>query len=83
MKIKVCVGETCHLQGAEDVVKTFKQFISDKDAATDSDDIQLSGCFCMNNCRQKHVSVLVDGEKYSVRPKETEAFFARQIKTKG
>ena len=82
MKIKVCIGESCHLQGAEDVVKTFKKNINSIERTDSTEGIQLKGCFCMNNCTKGRVSVLVEKEKFSLQPDDAEAFFNTHVTKK-
>lgn len=78
MKIKICIGENCHLQGAEDVVKSFQKNI----AAMDTEKkISLSGSFCMNACNQKGVSVMVDNELYKVNSDDADTFFKTKVNT--
>ena len=79
MNIKICVGESCHLQGAEQVVKAFKKSM---ETVVDRDDVQLMGCFCMNNCHPNQVSVSVDSVKHSIRPEDAVAFFNTQLQSK-
>lgn len=54
MKIEICVGSSCHLKGAHDIVELFQQAIAKHhlDAS-----ITLAGSFCMGNCSDKGVSV--------------------------
>ena len=82
MKIKICVGESCHLQGAEEVVKTFQNNIdSTRLNVASRDNVQLMGCFCMNNCHQNRVSVAVDTVKHSIHRHDADSFFNTQLKT--
>ena len=84
MKIKICVGETCHLQGAEEVVKTFKaHLLETQETLSDENKVQMKGCFCMNHCRRDRVSVEVDSVRHSLRPAEADAFFKAHILPKG
>ena len=41
--------------------------------------VDLNGAFCSGNCVKEGVCVTVDGELYSVKPEETEAFFEKEI----
>ena len=46
MKITICIGSSCHLKGSKDVVEGLQQLIKANDL---SDQIELSGPFCMGN----------------------------------
>ena len=84
MKIKICIGESCHLQGAEEVVKSFKKQIdSQGDAGSEEDAVQLAGCFCMNNCRHGRVSVSLGVTKHAVRVSDADTFFTAHVLPKG
>ena len=78
MKITVCIGSSCHIKGARQVVAQFQQLIDENNL---SDKIELGGTFCMGNC-QKGVCVTVDDEFYSVTPETTKEFFENTIKAK-
>ncbi|HBF39342.1 MAG TPA: hypothetical protein DDW50_18735 [Firmicutes bacterium] len=70
--ISVCVGSSCHLKGAYEVINEFKQLIAENSL---SEQIELKACFCLGQC-QAGVSMLVDGQIYTSMNKEkTAAFF--------
>lgn len=75
MKIKICIGSSCHIRGSEIVVKTFQQLAQSCGKDTE---MELSGSFCMGAC-SPGVSVKVDEELYHVKPEEAEDFFRRII----
>lgn len=45
--IEVCVGSSCHLKGAYEVINELKQLIIDYKL---QEQIELKACFCMNHC---------------------------------
>jgi len=45
--LEVCVGSSCHLKGAYDVINELQQLIATHDL---KEQIELKACFCMNNC---------------------------------
>ena len=75
MKITVCIGSSCHLKGSRQVVETLQSLIA---AHGLKDQVELAGTFCMNNC-QRGVSVMVDGQLYSVSPETAEQFFQQHV----
>jgi NADH:ubiquinone oxidoreductase subunit E len=72
--ISVCVGSSCHLRGAYDVVNEFKQLIAENSL---TDQIELKACFCLGEC-QDGVSILVDGKIFTSLTKERVAEFFRE-----
>ena len=75
MKIIVCIGSSCHLKGAKEIIERLQQLIEENDL---SSKVELAGTFCMNNC-QNGVSVTRDGELFSLSPDDTEAFFQNEV----
>jgi len=75
----VCVGESCHLSGAEIVVKKFKELIGEKQLG---DRIALKGSFCIGECTNKgddEVSVRWGDRVFQVTPEECRHTFTREI----
>ncbi|MBR2328163.1 MAG: (2Fe-2S) ferredoxin domain-containing protein [Clostridia bacterium] len=76
VKVEVCVGSYCHLNGANNVVVSFQHMIERFGL---HEQIELSAAFCMKNCAGGGVSVRVNGEKYSIRSEEARTFFKEKI----
>ena len=72
MKIKVCIGSSCHLKGSRRVVDRLQELVHE--AGLD-EKIELEGMFCIGKCEQG-VCVLVDDELHSVSPDHVDEFFA-------
>lgn len=79
MKIKICIGSSCHLRGSEAVVKRMQELV--KEYGMD-EQIELGGSFCMGACSQK-VSVKVNDEVYHIGPEEVDGFFDKMIRKEG
>ena len=75
MKVTVCIGSSCHLKGARQVVETLQYLISENGL---KDKVELGGTFCMGRC-QEGVCVTVDDDFYSVSPETVDAFFEKSI----
>ncbi|MDD6204606.1 MAG: (2Fe-2S) ferredoxin domain-containing protein [Firmicutes bacterium] len=75
MKITVCIGSSCHIKGSRDVVEEFQRQVDKRGL---SDRIELSGTFCMGDCKNG-VCVKLDGEKFSVNPATAEEFFNSEV----
>ena len=75
MKITVCIGSSCHLKGSRQVVEELQRLISENNL---EGKVDLSGVFCMGSC-QEGVSVSLDGEKFSLTPKNVKDFFQKEV----
>ena len=45
--VTVCVGSSCHLKGARDVIERFKDLLDEHEL---KDKVELKGAFCMERC---------------------------------
>lgn len=75
MKIKICIGSSCHLRGSETVVKRIQELVKEQGM---DEQIELGGSFCMGKCSRK-VSVKVDDEIYHIGPEEVDEIFFKII----
>ena len=76
VEVVVCVGSSCHIGGAKDVVGKFEECVREYNL---SGCVRLSGSFCMGRCSEPGVSVTVDGDLFFVKPDGAEEFFVREI----
>jgi NADH:ubiquinone oxidoreductase subunit E len=76
LEISICIGTSCHLNGAYNVVQTFQQLIEE---ASLHDQIDIKACFCMRKCQNDGVSVAVGEESFRVTPEEAGEFFKNEI----
>ena len=60
--IDVCVGSSCHLTGAPEIVELIKNEVAKRNL---DDEVVLSGCFCVGKCNRSGVSVKIDDEVYT------------------
>ena len=75
MKVTVCIGSSCHIKGARQVVEELQRLIREHALG---DTVELAGTFCMGKCQQG-VCVTVDGEFFSVSPESVDSFFEKNI----
>jgi NADH:ubiquinone oxidoreductase subunit E len=61
MEIKICVGSSCHLKGAPEVIAEFEETIRNHQIKDTT--IELGACFCQECC-QEGVIVLINGQKH-------------------
>lgn len=78
IKIKVCIGSSCHIRGARNVVEELQRLIALNQLG---DKVELGGTFCMGKCQQG-VCVTVDDNFYSVSPETVKDFFEKEIRAK-
>ncbi len=57
--VEICVGSSCHLKGAPDIVELLRKNIAEQHL---EDDIVLSGSFCTGKCNRIGVTVTVGDE---------------------
>ncbi len=65
--VEVCIGSSCHLKGAPDIVELMQTEIDKKGL---SEDIILSGSFCTGKCNRTGVTVTVNDEIFTGITKE-------------
>jgi NADH-quinone oxidoreductase subunit G len=49
ISVTVCVGSSCHVKGAREMINRFISVLSDEDL---QDKVELKGAFCMDHCGQ-------------------------------
>jgi NADH:ubiquinone oxidoreductase subunit E len=47
LTVTVCVGSSCHIKGARDVIMRFNELLKQNDL---EDKVELKGSFCMERC---------------------------------
>ena len=60
--VEVCVGSSCHLKGAPDIVELLQKKIADEHL---EDEIVLTGSFCTGRCNRVGVTVTVGDQVYT------------------
>lgn len=77
MDIQICVGSSCHLNGADRLVERFQQAVAQHELEAH---VALGGCFCTGQCNRQGVTVTVDGQVYpGVTPETFDAFFEKEV----
>lgn len=75
-KLSVCVGSSCHLKGAYDIIKIFEKMIKENKL---EEKVELSAEFCCGNCTRP-VSVKIDnGGPFSVTREGAYEFFKKHF----
>ena len=80
MIIQICVGSSCHLKGAPEIVELLQNAIAEHKLETE---ITLAGSFCIGKCNRVGVTVQVDDDIYTGVTKETfKEFFNENVLAK-
>ncbi len=72
--VEVCVGSSCHLKGAPEIVEQLQRRIAEEKL---EDDILLSGSFCTGRCNRVGVTITVGDDVYTGVTPETFSDFWR------
>ena len=59
--IQVCVGSSCHLKGAPQIVELLQRRIAEEKL---EDEIVLTGSFCTGKCNRVGVTITVNDDIY-------------------
>ncbi len=65
--VKICIGSSCYLKGAQELVDEFRNAVKENNAETK---IELSGSFCTGRCNRDGVTVQVNDAVYTGITKE-------------
>ena len=77
MNVLICVGSSCHLKGAPELVELFQKAISENNL---QNDVTLAGSFCTGKCNRVGVTVSVDNSVYTgVTPENFDDFFTDKV----
>lgn len=60
--IQVCVGSSCHLKGAPQIVELLQKRIKEEGL---EDEIVLTGSFCAGKCNRVGVTITVNDDIYT------------------
>lgn len=76
VELSVCIGSSCHLKGAYNVIQIFQQMIEEN---TLHNKIELKATFCLRECSSPGVAVTMNGEGHHITPEEAREFFRVNI----
>ena len=74
--IEICVGSSCHLKGAPEIVALLENAVKENHL---EDEIILSGSFCAGKCNRNGVTVTVGDEIHAGVTKENVRDFWKDI----
>lgn len=77
MIVLICVGSSCHLRGAPEIVERLQNEVAARHL---EDEVTLAGSFCSGRCNREGVTVTVDDEVFTgVTPATFPEFFKAHI----
>lgn len=77
MIVQICVGSSCHIKGAPDIVQMLQDEV-EKNRLEDT--VTLAGSFCTGRCNRVGVTVTVDDTVHTGLTRENfRDFFTEQI----
>ncbi|MBC7217181.1 MAG: (2Fe-2S) ferredoxin domain-containing protein [Candidatus Caldatribacterium sp.] len=77
LTISVCVGSSCHLKGAYEIISQCERLIEELGLKSE---VELRGTFCLGRCTEEGVTVVVDGEVLSgVSPENFRKVFEEKV----
>lgn len=62
MLVQICIGSSCHLKGAPEIVDLLQKAVAENGL---EDEITLTGSFCTGKCNREGVTITVDDEVYT------------------
>ena len=75
--IQICIGSSCHLKGAPEIVRLLQKYIKDNSC---EDRIALTGTLCAGRCNRDGVTVTVGDDVYTgATPEGFDAFWNDKI----
>ena len=75
--VQVCVGSSCHLKGAPEIVRLLKEAVAEHHLEKD---VTLAGSFCIGQCNRVGVTVQVDDVVHTgVTPEGFQEFFKKGV----
>lgn len=74
--ISVCIGTACYLNGANNVVMTFRHLVEEYGL---HDKVEIGASFCSQACARETVSVKIGDEKFAIRATDARSFFKEKV----
>ena len=78
--IQVCVGSSCHLKGAPEIIELLQKAIAEHGL---EEEVILTGNFCMGKCNRIGVTIQVEDDIFTGVTKEGfQQFFEENVLTR-
>ncbi len=80
MVIQICVGSSCHIKGAPEIVELLQSAVAEHHL---ENEVTLAGSFCIGKCNRVGVTVQVDDEVHTGVTKDGfKEFFQEHVLSK-
>ena len=77
MIIQICVGSSCHLKGAPEIVEFLQKAVEEYHL---EGDVTLAGSFCIGKCNRVGVTVQIDDDIHvGVTKENIKEFFKENV----
>ena len=77
MIIQICIGSSCHMKGARDLVEMTKDAMEKNKL---EEEISLAGSFCTGKCNRTGVTIQVDDQSFTGITRESFSdFFQKEV----
>lgn len=76
IELNVCIGSSCHVNGAHNVATSFQHLIEEYDL---HDQINFAASFCMRQCGAQGVSVRLNGEAHRIAAESARTWFRENV----
>ena len=77
MIIQICVGSSCHIKGSPEIVELLTKAVEENNL---SDEVVLTGSFCIGKCNRNGVTVQVDDEVHTgINRENFKEFFEENV----
>ena len=77
MIIQICVGSSCHLKGAPEIVERFRRGVEEHGL---EQKVTLAGSFCIGACNREGVTVQIDDQVFpGITVEGFDRFFREQV----
>ena len=74
--LSVCVGTSCHLNGANNVAMTFRHLVEEYGL---HNEVNVCASFCSQACSRTNIAVKVNDEKFAIDANEARTFFKEKV----
>lgn len=75
-ELNVCIGSSCHVRGAHNVIQSFQHLIEEHRLF---DAIEMKASHCLKKCSKVGVSVTLNGVKYNIPESAAKDFFLQTV----
>jgi NADH:ubiquinone oxidoreductase subunit E len=75
MLIEICIGSSCHLKGAYNIINVLQELIEENNLG---DRVEIKAVFCIENCRGA-VSARIDDRVMSLNMGNIKETFGKEV----